>query len=273
MRLNTAATRFDLSGQTALVTGAARGIGRGIAIGLAQHGANVVLVDRCAPQDAEATQRAVEREGVRCWFMQQDLERIAELEELAAAAWEATGGIDILVNNAGVAYLHHYSQVTWEQWQHVLNVNLSAVFFLTQAIANRLVSGGRAGRIINLSSKNGLVAEAGLAPYNASKGGVELLTQSLAVELGRHGITVNSIAPGIIETEIAGDFELAPGFLDYYREHIPLQGQFGQVEDCVGAAVFLASPAGRYMTGQHLVIDGGVLCEQVPRLQFMKPAP
>ncbi len=264
-----ASERFGLSGRVALVTGGSRGIGRGIAIGLAEHGADVAIVYRSAAAEAKTAAEAIRAVGRRCWMYQQDLADLEALPALADRAWKDCGRIDILVNNAGMAYLEHYDEVTPEHWRRVLAVNLDAVFFLTQHIARRMVTERVKGRIINLSSKNGFVAEAGLAHYNASKGALELLTQSLAIELGRYGITVNTIAPGVIETEIAGEFHLDPEFFPYYREHIPLEHRFGNVEDCVGAAVFLASRAGAYMTGQHLIIDGGVLCEQVPRLQFM----
>jgi len=153
----------------------------------------------------------------------------------------------------------------------VMAINTDAVFFLSQAVSERMIAAGTSGRIINTSSVNGLVAEAGLADYNASKGAIEMITKSLAIELGAHGITVNSLCPGMIATEIAEDFPLAEGFEDYFCQHIPLGHRFGTVEDCVGAVIFLASPAGSYVTGQNIVVDGGILCEQVPRLPFMKP--
>ncbi len=264
--------RFDLTGKTALVTGGSRGIGRGIAIGMAEHGADVAIVYRSAEAEAASVAEAIRKLDRRAWIYQQDLAETDKLASLAEQVWKDCGRIDILINNAGMAYFERFDEITPEHWRRVLAVNLDAVFFMSQHIARRMVEAGIKGRIINLSSKNGFVAEAGLAHYNASKGGIELLTQSLAIELGACGITVNTIAPGIIETEIGGEFDLDPAFFPYYLEHIPLEHRFGQVEDCVGAAVFLASRAGAYMTGQHLIIDGGVLCEQVPRMQFMTPS-
>ena len=267
-----ATERFDLTGKTALVTGGSRGIGRGIAIGLAEHGADVAIVYRSAQAEAESAAEIIRGLGRRAWVHQQDLGETDQLAGLTERVWKDCGRIDILVNNAGLAYLERFDEILVDHWRRLMAVNLDAVFFLSQEVARRMIAAGVRGRIINLSSKNGFVAEAGLAHYNASKGAMELLTQSLAIELGEHGITVNTIAPGIIETEIAGDFDLDPGFLDYYLEHIPLEHRFGNVEDCVGAAVFLASRAGAYMTGQHMIIDGGVLGEQVPRMQFMPPS-
>ncbi len=261
---------FNLSGKIAVVTGGARGIGRGIAAALARHGADVAIVDRMPRAEARAALQAIAASGRRAWYFRQDLSRTARLPALAKKIWSACGRADILVNNAGIAYLELFDAISLEHWRKVMSVNVDAMFFLTQHIASRMIEAKIKGRVINLSSKNGLVAEAGLAHYNASKGAVELLTQSLAIELGAHGITVNSIAPGIIETEIGGDFDIDPRFFEYYKEHIPLEHRFGEVDDVAGAAVFLAARAGAYMTGQHLVIDGGVLCEQVPRLQFMK---
>jgi NAD(P)-dependent dehydrogenase (short-subunit alcohol dehydrogenase family) len=265
-------TRFDLSGKVALVTGGSRGIGRAIALGLAQHGADVAIVFRSAADEAQKVKSQIEAMGRRCWLFQQDLAQVEKLHDIADAIWKTAGRVDILVNNAGMAYLERFNQITLEHFRRVMAVNLEAVFFLTQRIAERMIAAGVKGRIINLSSKNGFVAEAGLAHYNASKGALELLTQSLAIELGEHGITVNTIAPGIIATEIGGEFDIDfEKFSAYYHEHIPLEHRFGTVEECVGAAVFLASSAGSYMTGQHLLIDGGVLAEQVPRMQFMPP--
>jgi NAD(P)-dependent dehydrogenase (short-subunit alcohol dehydrogenase family) len=185
--------------------------------------------------------------------------------------WTECGRVDILVNNAGMAYLERFNEISLDHWRRVMAVNLEAPFFLTQRIAERMIAAGIKGRVINVSSKNGLVAEAGLAHYNASKGALELLTQSLAIELGEHGITVNTISPGIIITEIGGEFEIdIESFVKYYYEHIPLERRFGTVEECVGAVIYLASAAGSYTTGTTILMDGGVLAEQVPRVQFMK---
>jgi len=267
-----AKSRFDLTGKTALVTGGSRGIGRGIAIALAQHGADVIIVYHSATAAAEKIAGEIRSLGRKAWIIQQDLAETNQLHALADKAWAAAGKIDVLVNNAGMAYLERFNEITPEHWRRVMAVNLDAVFFLTQRVAERMIAAKIKGRIINLSSKNGLVAEAGLAHYNATKGALELLTQSLAIELGEHGITVNTIAPGIIETEIGGEFEIDfEKFIPYYKEHIPLDHRFGNIEECAGAAVYFASSAGSYMTGQHMVIDGGVLAEQVPRMQFMPP--
>ncbi len=260
--------RFDLTGQVAVVTGGARGIGKGIAVALAQHGADVAIVDIL---DTEPVIAQLRKLGRTAWSFQQDLAKTQQLGPLADDIWKTAGRIDILVNNAGVGYLDAFNQITPQRWRHTMAVNVDAPFFLTQRVAERMIDAKIKGRIINTSSVNAMVAEAGLAHYNASKGALEMLTKSLAVELGPHGITSNSICPGIIETEISEDFELDPAFFDYYKEHIPMEQRFGKVEDCVGTVVLLASPAGRYISGQHIVIDGGSLADQVPRMQFMPP--
>ncbi len=265
-----ASQRFDLTGRTALVTGGSRGIGRGIAIGLAEHGADVVVVYRSAEKQADEVKATIEAMGRRAWLFQYDLAGVDGLADFADKAWAAAGTIDVLVNNAGLGYLEAFNEITMETWQRTMKVNADAVFFLTQRIAEHMIAADIKGRVINLSSANGFVAEAGLAHYNASKGALELINKSLAIELGAHGITVNTICPGIIETEIGGDFDMdVENFIRYFCQHVPLEHRLGNVEDCVGAVVFLASRAGAYITGQSIVIDGGVLCEQVPRLQFM----
>ncbi|MCX5660216.1 MAG: SDR family oxidoreductase [Planctomycetota bacterium] len=264
--------RFDLTGKTALVTGGSRGIGKGIAVALAEHGADVAIVYHSATPQAQQVADAIKKLGRKAWIFQQDLAKTTELHALADKVWAEAGKVDVLVNNAGIAYLERFNQIPYEHWRHTMAVNLDAPFFLSQRFAERMIAAGIRGRIINLSSKNGFVAEAGLAHYNATKGGLELLTQSLAIELGVHGITVNTIAPGCIETEIGGEFDIdVDKFLKYYYEHVPLEHRFGKVEECVGAVIYLASSAGSYTTGQHIIMDGGVLAEQVPRMQFMKP--
>ncbi len=150
-------------------------------------------------------------------------------------------------------------------------INLDAPFFLSQRVAVRMIQQKIKGRIINVSSINGQVAEAGLAHYNASKGGLELMTKSLALEVGRFGINVNTLAPGATATQIGSDFKIDPAFFQYIRDHIPLEERFANVEEIASAAVFLASPASSYMTGSSLLVDGGVAAQQKPRLQFMTP--
>lgn len=263
---------FDLTGRLAAVTGAAGGLGTAFATGLAEAGADIVAVDLPDAPGLEHTVAAVEEQGRRCHVHPIDLVEIERLPNFADQIHDDHGPVHILVNNAGVSSLQHFNEITVADWRRIMLVNLDAVFFLTQRFAEHMIRDGTAGRIINVSSKNGLIAEAGLAPYNASKGALELLTQSLATELGPHGITVNTIAPGMIKTPIADDFPLERHeFETAWIERIPLRGGYGSPEDCIGALLLLASDSGAYITGTHIVVDGGVLADQMPRLKFMPP--
>lgn len=266
-----ASTRFDLTGKIALVTGSARGIGQGIALALAEHGADVVLVDVASAEKTQATADRIAALGRKAWVIEHDLSQTESLHALADQAWQLAGQIDILVNNAAIATLAHFNEIDVTTWRKLMAVNVDAPFFLAQRIAVKMIHANIKGRIINLSSKNGVVAEAGLAHYNTSKGAIELMTQSLAVEMGGHGITVNALAPGSTLTDIGGDFKIDPTFRKYVQDHTPLENRFATISEIAGAAVFLASPAASFMTGQHIVIDGGVLAQQMPRLQFMPP--
>lgn len=262
---------FDLTGKTALVTGGSRGIGRGLALGLARQGADVAIVYRSAEEQATEVTKQIQNCGCRAWSFPKDLTKTEELEEVAQEIWHQVGKIDILVNNAGVAYSERFNEIPVDHWRNVMAVNLDAVFFLTRYIAEFMIANRIKGRIINISSTNGFCGEAGHAHYNASKGALELLTQTFAIELGEHGITANTVCPGIIETEILAEVALTSEYLNYFKEHVPLENRLGAVEDCVGAVLLFASRAGSYITGQHLIIDGGMMCEQVPRLPFMAP--
>ena len=267
-----ASKRFDLSGKVAVVTGGSRGIGEGIAVALAEHGADVAIIDKAPLEQIEKVAEKIRSLERTAWIYSQERALTNQLLTLADRIWDDTSGVDILVNNAGVGRLERFNEISLENWRQTFAVNVDAVFFLSQRIAEQMIAAGKEGRIISTSSVNGLVAEAGMTDYNASKGALELLTKSLAIELGEHGITVNSVAPGMIDTVIGKEFEMdTEAFTEHFRQHIPLNHRWGNVEDCVGAVVFLASAAGRYVTGQHIVVDGGILAEQVPRLKFMKP--
>ncbi|GAA3469556.1 SDR family NAD(P)-dependent oxidoreductase [Nonomuraea roseola] len=238
----------------AVVTGAARGIGHAIAAGLTEDGYDVVTVD-LAGADVLA-----------------DLADTRALAELVDGVRREHGPIGVLVNNAGTARLEHFNEITVESWRHVMAVNCDAPFFLSQRTAEHMIADGVEGRIVNISSKNGLVAEAGLAHYNASKGALELITKSLAAELGPFGITVNAVAPGMVATPIDGDFPLdRAAFEAAWEERIPLRGGYGAPSDVAGAVRYLVSGAARYVTGSTLVVDGGVLADQMPRRRFMPP--
>lgn len=263
---------FSLHGRTALVTGAAGGLGRAYATGLAEAGADVVLTDRPGASGVEETARAVGQAGRRAFVYAQDLARTSELAAFADRVRAEAGPVHILVNNAGTAALERFNEITPESWSAVLRVNVDAVFFLSQRLAEHMIADGvRCGRIITITSKNALVAEAGLAHYNASKAAAQLLTETLAIELAPHGITANTLAPGMVETPIDGDFPFdREAFEAAYRERIPL-GRYSRPDEQAGALVFLASDAGSYVTGTRLVVDGGVLADQMPRTRFMPP--
>jgi len=261
--------RFDLSGKVALVTGGSRGIGAGISLALADAGADLAVLFRSRRDAADQIRNNIIDLGRRCELFQHDLAELNGLDAVVDDVVDRLGRLDVLVNNAGIAHLLAFDQVDREVMDLTFRVNAMAPFFPAQAAAKRMIGRGEGGRIINISSTNGRVAEALLAPYNASKGALELITKSLAIELAPHRITVNSVAPGLIETEIGEEFDLDPAFERYAIEHIPL-GRYGQSEEVAGAVVYLAGEAGRYTTGQCIVIDGGLTADQFPRLRFFK---
>ncbi|WP_329172653.1 SDR family NAD(P)-dependent oxidoreductase [Streptomyces sp. NBC_01477] len=263
--------RFGLTGRTALVTGAARGLGRAFATALAEAGADLVLTDLPGAEGLTETAELVRGLGRRALVAEQDLSRTRELPDFADRLRERAGPLHILVNNAGTAALERFNEITPDSWYRVMRVNLDAVFFLTQRVAEHMIADGLPGRIVNVTSKNALVAEAGLAHYNASKAAVDLLTQTLAVELAPHGVTVNSLAPGMVETPIDSEFPFdRDAFEAAYRDRIPL-GRYARPEECTGALLLLAGDEGAYLTGTRIVVDGGVLADQMPRTAFMPP--
>jgi len=249
-----APAHFDLAGKTALVTGANSGIGREIALALAEAGAAVVLVARRAAELEEA-RRAVESEGGRAAALPADLADRAALREAAARAPSYFGEPDILVNAAGINRRAPLPGISDEDWDATLAINLSAPFFLSQALAPAMVRRGW-GRIVNIASLQSVRAFPMSAPYGASKGGIVQLTRALAEALSRDGVTANAIAPGFFPTALT-----APVVNDPERWRDMAQSTFakrnGELRDLRGTAVFLASRASDYVTGQTIFVDGG----------------
>ncbi len=246
---------FDLSGQVALVTGTSRGLGQYFGRALARAGADLIITSRKVDSLA-AFQAEVEGIGRRAVPVELDVTSYESIRRAVEAARSAYGRIDILVNNAGCNVRKPALDITWDDWNLVLDTNLRGTFFVAQAVARHMVPRGY-GRIINIGSVTAVFGYAGLAPYGASRGGVKQLTMSLADDWGRHGITVNCLAPGWFKTEQNRVMYEDPEWLDYLCDRIPLKRP-GQPPDLEGIIVFLASRASGYITGQTILVDGGI---------------
>jgi len=246
-----------LQGKRAVVTGSGRGIGRAIAVRLAREGADVVINDLDVSGSAKETLSAVEDAGRRGVLVQADISRVDDARRLIDDAVRQLGPLDILVNNAGIEKHALFVEVTEADYDMVLGVNLKGTFFVTQAFVRHLLGQKRPGRIINISSVHEEMPFPGFSTYCASKGGMQLLTRNLAVELGQYGITVNGIAPGAIITEINRPLLDDKPRVGRLLKQIPL-GRMGKPEDVAGLAAFLASSDADYVTGSTYYVDGGL---------------
>jgi 2-deoxy-D-gluconate 3-dehydrogenase len=264
--LTSMARLFDLTGKCAIVTGGAAGIGRGIAGRLAEAGASVLIADVNAPQ-AEAAAAALREQGYRAQAVGADVRAPADVRRLLEAAVQEFGGVDILVNNAGIFPATPVLQMPEEEWDRVLDINLKGAILCSQAVAQQMVAQGRGGVIVNIASIDSIhPSAAGLAHYDASKGGMLMLTKSLALELAPNGIRVVAIAPGGIMTEgVQARTEAmrrqgidADQVMQSFVARIPLR-RMGAPDDIARVALFLASDAAAYVTGTLVVVDGGVL--------------
>jgi 3-oxoacyl-[acyl-carrier protein] reductase len=247
---------FDLGGKTALVTGGSRGLGRAIALALAGQGADVAINYRGNADAADAVVAEIAATGRRSLAVQGDTSGGREAcEAIVKAALDGLGSVHILVNNAGITRDNLLMRMDAEEWDAVIDTNLSGPFWMTRAIARPMLK-ARAGRIINMSSAAGRMGNPGQANYAAAKAGLIGLTKTTARELASRGITCNAIAPGLIETDLTAD--MPPAATEALIAMTPL-GYLGSVEDVAAAAVYFASDEARYVTGQVLGVDGGIV--------------
>ena len=247
-----------LTGKVALITGSAQGIGKAIAVRLAQEGADIIIVDRSDDNRAEEVLAEIKALGRRVIIDAGDIGNVADNKRLIADSVAKMGQIDSLVYNAGIEHNASFLDITEANYDAVLDVNLKGTFFITQAFVQRLRDTQRPGRIINISSVHEELPFPHFTTYCTSKGGLKMLMRNLAIELAPYGITVNNIAPGAIETPINTRLLNSPELLKALIGNIPL-GRMGTPEDVAGMVAFLAGPDSAYITGTTMVVDGGLL--------------
>jgi len=246
---------FDLTGKVAIVTGASRGLGHTFARALARAGADLVITSRRL-ESLKPFQEEVESLGRRAVSLELDVRSEDSIRTMVSDAARAYPRLDILVNNAGCNVRKKAVDVTWDDWNLILDTNLRGAFFVAQSVAKEMIPQGR-GRIINIGSLTSVMGAAGLGPYGASRGGIRQLTMSLADDWGPHGITVNCLAPGWFKTDQNKVMYDDPEWVAALVDRIPVRRP-GRPSDLEGPIVFLASDASEYITGQTLLVDGGM---------------
>jgi len=246
---------FDLSGRVAIVTGTSRGLGQYMARALARAGADLILTSRKLDR-LQTTEAEIKSLGRRAVSLELDVRDQESIERMVKDADAAFGHVDILVNNAGCNVRKAALDVSWDDWNLILETNLRGTFFVAQAVARGMIARGY-GRIINIGSVTSVFGSAGLGPYGASRGGVRQLTMSLADDWGKHGITVNCLAPGWFRTQQNSVLYEDQEWVEYLSDRIPLKRP-GQPQDLDAAVVFFAAESSRYITGQTLLVDGGI---------------
>jgi NAD(P)-dependent dehydrogenase (short-subunit alcohol dehydrogenase family) len=245
---------FDLSGKVAIVTGGTRGLGYGMVDTFAEHGANVVIAAR-TKEDCEKVAQEMREKGVKSLACHCDVSSQEQIENLIQKTVETFGKVDILVNNAGIAIGKSVFDISEEEWDRVIDVDLKAIFFVTQAAA-KVMKEQKSGVIINIASLAGVVINQGLSPYSAAKAGVIHLTKAQAIELARYNIRVNCVAPAYVETDLNRKSLSDEKYLKSLLDPTPMK-RLGTIDEIAGPVLFLASDAASYMTGATIVVDGG----------------
>ncbi len=248
--------RFALMNKVAVVTGCGRGIGKGIALGFADMGADVIVAERDA-ESAEATATEIRDKGRRAIVVLSDVRENEQVDDVVRKTLDEYGHIDILVNNAGGMFRSEVAEISERGWDAIIRANLKATFLCSKAVSAVMIDKKTKGCIINIASVNALGGSPGSAAYGAAKAGIISLTQSLAIEVAPHSIRVNAIAPGIIDTPGTVQW-MSPEREKEIVKAVPLSRR-GTPEDVAGAAIYLASDYADYVTGQTIVVDGGIM--------------